>query len=439
MNAEVIIIGAGVSGLAAAVRLVRAGLQVSIIEARPQIGGRIFTRRDTATNTAIELGAEFIHGCPPEIFDLLKERHVKPVAVSGDPWCVDTRVHPCDFFSQIDDLLQKMDDAGRDQSFVDFLGQHPEAPPEIRDRALAYVTGFNAADPKLVSEHWLVQGLRAEEEIGGERAFRIPGGYQVLIEIYRKQLMDAGASILLNTVAENIRWQNGEVEIAANHPTESFTLKAPRALVTLPLGVLQAKAGQPGAIRFIPELPAEKRDALDQLVMGRVIRMTLRFRERFWDEIKPQPGGKKTLAHMSFLFSPDDRFPTWWTTMPEKLPIITAWSPSRCADQLSGLGEFAVAEKALETLSRLLAVGNSELESQLEVAYMHDWQTDPFSRGAYSYVKVGGTGAPHELARPVDKTLFFAGEATDTSGFTGTVHGGIASGHRAAGEILKAL
>lgn len=80
----------------------------------------------------------------------------------------------------------------------------------------------------------------------------------------------------------------------------------------------------------------------------------------------------------------------------------------------------------------------SELESLFEYAYCHDWQTDPFSRGAYSYGKVGDDGAEQALARPVGSTLFFAGEATNVDGHNGTVHGAIATGNRAAAEIVQA-
>ena len=79
-----------------------------------------------------------------------------------------------------------------------------------------------------------------------------------------------------------------------------------------------------------------------------------------------------------------------------------------------------------------------DLQGSLDASYVHDWQTDPFSRGAYSYGKVGAVEAQRELGSPVENTLFFAGEATDTSGNNGTVHGAIASGYRAAGEIIQA-
>jgi monoamine oxidase len=170
--------------------------------------------------------------------------------------------------------------------------------------------------------------------------------------------------------------------------------------------------------------------------MGKVIRITLRFRERFWDAISPPDEKSKTLAAMSFLFSQDDWFPTWWTTMPEKLPIITGWSPNGCADRLASQSRTFVIEQALRSLGRFFNFSEKQMAGLFEAAYFHDWQDDPFSLGAYSYGVVGSDGAQKTLGSPVENTLFFAGEATDTTGHNGTVHGAIASGRRAAQEIL---
>jgi len=125
--------------------------------------------------------------------------------------------------------------------------------------------------------------------------------------------------------------------------------------------------------------------------------------------------------------------------MPQPHPLLTGWAPFRCAERLSGQREDFVKEKALETLSHLLPIEPQKLASLLEAVYVHDWQNDPFSRGAYSYVKVGGKDAPATLSEAVKNTLFFAGEATDLAGNTGTVHGAIASGMRAAKEILRLI
>jgi monoamine oxidase len=75
--------------------------------------------------------------------------------------------------------------------------------------------------------------------------------------------------------------------------------------------------------------------------------------------------------------------------------------------------------------------------SLLEHCWYHDWLHDPFSHGAYSYGLVGGSTAAKRLARPVANTLFFAGEAADGGGRTGTVHGAIGTGYRAAEAVLR--
>jgi monoamine oxidase len=101
------------------------------------------------------------------------------------------------------------------------------------------------------------------------------------------------------------------------------------------------------------------------------------------------------------------------------------------------MSDSEIFDRALESLSSVLHVEKSRAQSELRAAYFHDWDSDPFSRGAYSYVKVGGEGCQQVLGSPIADTLFFAGEATDTSGHNGTVHGAIASGQRAAQDILK--
>ena len=72
-------------------------------------------------------------------------------------------------------------------------------------------------------------------------------------------------------------------------------------------------------------------------------------------------------------------------------------------------------------------------------SWLHNWERDPFSRGAYSYMAVGGNESPAKLARPIKRTIYFAGEASDSEGRTGTVHGALATGARAAKQLLRAL
>jgi monoamine oxidase len=446
-NLDVIVIGAGVAGMSAAIGLSRTGVSVTIVEARDRIGGRVFTLLDPKLNVPVELGAEFIHGRPREILDLLEPRKIPITEVDGDTWCVeDGRLSPCDFFSDIDKILQKMkSQTGKeDQSFSEFLAEHDvelgHSPESERAKkwTTSYVSGFNAADPALVSVKWLVEGMLAEEKIEGDRAFHSPHGYTDLIEIFRKLLQDNNIDVQTNTVVETVQWSSGGVEVSAICPNGTAKLSAACALITVPLGVLQAREDENGAIRFNPELPSEKQDAIRNIMMGKVIRVTLRFRERFWDDLpKYREKNSRSMSDMSFLLSHDDWFPTWWTTAPKKLPIVVGWAPFHCAMRLSGQSEDYVVQQSIQALHRLLGVSTEELNRFLEHAYFHDWQSDPFARGAYSYGKAGYSVAQQALAAPVGNTLFFAGEATDIAGHNGTVHGAIASGLRAVREIIQ--
>lgn len=440
--ADVIVIGAGMAGLAAAARLGQSGFWVWILEARNRIGGRVLTHTDRSLGAPIELGAEFIHGFPPEIWEPLQRSNIKVTEVEGENWCVDDgHLHPCRFFAQVDRILEKMDDEAPDESFLQFLERTSPRTAyfrqaNARSRALGYIVGFNAADPNLVGVHWLVKGMQAEESIQGQRAFRAVNGYESLLAIFREQLSETGASFRMETVVKSVEWSPGEVTITAHDRDGSSTFKTSRVVITVPLAILKAPPGELGAIQFTPGLQKEKVAALDKLEMGKVIRLVLKFKQRFWERVSPA-NREETLANMSFLFSQDEWFPTWWTAMPEKTPIITGWAPFDCAERLTAKSAVFVVNQGLETLGRLLSIGVGDLQHSLEDAYFHDWQSDPFSRGAYSYGKVGADGAQEALGRPIENTLFFAGEATDTSGHNGTVHGAIASGYRAAEDVLR--
>jgi len=446
-RADVIIIGAGIAGLTAADALSKAGLRVIILEARDRIGGRIFTQLDPECGFPIELGAEFIHGRPPILLDRIQRERLSVREIKGEPWCREfdadkhSRLVPCgDFWKQTEHILSEMNyNKSRDRSFARFLNSPKlrRFDPHEKSHATNYVEGFNAARAHDVSVNWLVRSMRAEEEIDGDRQFRIVGGYGVLVEAIGKRIVGAGVRIETKTVVSRIRWSKAKVAIAARRNGSGISYSAPRVLVTLPLGVLQAAKKQLGAVEFRPALPEKKR-ALTKLKMGEVVRVDLRFANRFWERIRPSGSGK-SLSKMTFLFSHEDVFPTWWTAFPETAPLISAWSPSWHAEELIGRPHSYIAWRALAKLAGAFSTTTEHLQEMLKEAYAQDWQADPFARGAYSYVMVGGERAAEVLAKPVAGTLFFAGEATATDGHNGTVHGAITTAERAVKEVLKTV
>ena len=118
---------------------------------------------------------------------------------------------------------------------------------------------------------------------------------------------------------------------------------------------------------------------------------------------------------------------------------MVGWAGGSRAVRLSQLAPEEIEARALASLSRALRVPMRRLHGMVTGAWSHNWQQDPFARGAYSYQMVGGAGAPARLALPVRGTLFFAGEATNPGGGTGTVDGAIATGQRAAKQVVRAL
>jgi len=145
------------------------------------------------------------------------------------------------------------------------------------------------------------------------------------------------------------------------------------------------------------------------------------------------------MGDLSFLFTDDPQFPTWWTSNPLPYPILTGWAAGPNAGVHTGRSKNEIVRSAVQSLARIMRIVEPELRRQMTESFMHDWQEDPFSCSAYSYAAVGGMDAAAKLAEPVLGTLYFAGEATNSDGYNGTVHGAIATGLRAAKELLQSL
>jgi monoamine oxidase len=433
---EVVVIGAGVAGLACAQALCEAGLRVTILEARSRVGGRIWTVHPSLTNAPVELGAEFIHGLPREVWQIVERAGLQTHELTGNRWRLEqARLVPMSgSWDLIDAIFSRIDESASDESFQDFLERAcGDLPQHTRIEATAYVEGFHACNVSRISAHALARWYRSDREIQGHRGFRFPNGYEGLVRALVAATKQDLLTVRLNTVVTEIAWNPGTVEVTAQSPDQQphASIRADAVVITLPLGVLQAPLGTGGAVRFRPEL-TEKADALKQLEMGTAIRLVLCFRHCFWTDPKLV---QSPMLDMSFLSSPEELFPTWWSSVGSAM--LTGWSGGVRAEQLSGRGNASITECGLEVLHHIFGVPLETLQGLVQESFVHDWHSDPYSRGAYSYVLADSEEPARRLAAPVGNTLFFAGEATDFSGHNGTVHGAIASGQRAATELLS--
>jgi monoamine oxidase len=201
------------------------------------------------------------------------------------------------------------------------------------------------------------------------------------------------------------------------------------AVITLPLGVLQQRA-----VTFVPE-PVGILRAAALARVGNVRRIELIFSKRFWSQ-SDNPTDGVSFEEMSFLYSVHEILPTWWTQYPARNGCLTAWAGGPRARALEKMNPAQLAETACDALSRIFHLPHREIHSRLLECHSHNWQNDPLSLGAYSYLPVGALDAPGRMSEPVSNTLYFAGEHTDTTGHWGTVHAALRSGLRAAEQIL---
>ncbi|HJZ67245.1 MAG TPA: NAD(P)/FAD-dependent oxidoreductase [Blastocatellia bacterium] len=436
---DVLVIGAGVAGLAAAREIGAAGFSVAVLEARDRIGGRIFTIRDDKCPAPIELGAEFVHGRPQKTREIVNAAGLRLYEVAQSHWQFrdGILIKSGEFWSELDQIMNGMKDVReRDLSFNEYLDKYcGDQSDEAKSIATMFVQGFHAARADVVSVKSLNQGNDAADQIEGDRQFRISGGYDGLVQWLERECRSAGVSFHLNAVVNEVRWSRNNVEVTTDRERH---YEAARAVVTLPLGVLQAPSTETGAVRFVPEI-TDKQVAARALRMGPVVKINLLFREAFWENLDlPSTDGRERLANLGFIHSAGEPIPTWWTQLPVRAPMLVGWAGGPAGEKLHGDKQLII-DRALNSLNRIFGISNSCVEDSLQAVYMHNWNQDRFTRGAYSYVAVGGLDAQAQLGRPVEDTLFFAGEATNTGGHSGTVHGAISTGLRAAREVLSSF
>ena len=365
----------------------------------------------------------FIHGRPPQLWALIEEAGLTTYERGGD------------FLELAENQLQQREDdladdeplealktfRGPDCSFANYLARF-DLDPTTAAAECGYIEGFNAADATQASALALGRQQQAEDAIEGDRVWRIVEGYDRLPRFLAARAQAAGAQLHLNAAVRAIDWDHGAVNINLQ---DGRNFNATQAVITLPLGVLQA-----GSVAFDPE-PEAILNAAQGMRMGAVLRFTLEFAQPVWP------------ANMSFLLTPDLNPSVWWTAHaadpachPATPSTLTGWTGGPRALPLLALGAEPIKQLALTSAATAFNLPKATLEANLRGFHLHDWQADPAFHGSYSWVAVNGLGASAAMTQPLGNTLFFAGEHTDTTGHWGTVHAAYGSGLRAAQQIL---
>jgi monoamine oxidase len=438
MRADVVVIGAGVAGLAAARRLHEAGVRVVVLEARSRIGGRVFTARTAASPMPIELGAEFLHGDAPQTREIADAAGLTSVEIDGARLrAAGGRLTRIDgFWRRIDRILGQADArVTPDRPLSELFAERPGGSRFAEDRALAreFVEGFHAAELDRISERAVASGGNPGEDRAEQRMGRLIDGYD-RIPLWLAEPL--GRSVHIAHVVTQVRWREGQVDVVARRRGGETHVRARAAIVTLPIALLHEGVRGRGAVEFSPPLPVRVREAASRVAMGHVARIGLLFDRPLAELADARTGAM--LQRAAFVQARGIDVPVWWTPYPLRSGLMVGWAGGPSAMQLDG-GPAAFRARAVRSLGEIVRMQPRTLERHLTGAFTHDWQHDPFARGAYSYPLVGGADAARRLARPVRRTLFLAGEATDADGATATVHGAIASGRRAAEQVRRVL
>jgi monoamine oxidase len=411
----VLVVGAGIAGLAAAQKLKNKGFTVTILEAQNRIGGRIHTSLDTGV--PFDEGASWIHGISGNPISNLANLAGAAIRTTDDDSyvCVDingSRYSDSDYQRKqrnFERMLETLSERGAiGTSFQTVFNQN--YPNEAQDRLWkffisSYLT-FDTGDLDQLSSRYYNEG----EVFGGAEAI-LPQGYQALTD-YLAQ----GQDIRLQERLTSLDYQSNKVKAQT---ASGQTFEADYAVVTLPLGVLKRNQ-----IAFSPDLPTHKKEAIAKVGYNCVNKFLLTWENAFWEN-------KDYLSYTPNEVDKYNYFVNLHKFGTPKPALLT----------------FAYAEAARQTESLSDAQIVGEIMTHLRVMYGNDipeptafartrWQSNPYSYGGYSFTALQ-TEMHHfdDLAQDLQKRVFFAGEHTHKEYFS-TAHGAYLSGIREADKII---
>ena len=427
-TSDVLIIGAGVAGLAAAQTLVQAGVNVRVLEGRDRLGGRLWTSRAWA-DVPLDMGASWIHGVRGNPITAVAEEAGLPTIptdadksityhTDGQPLTRQQERELEELQETMAEILAEAQDEDPDyavQTIIDWAVEEYDLSDEERrwvDFSVNSIIEHEYAGSSIeLSTHWFDDG----DAFGGEDVL-FPQGYDQVAAFLAR-----GVPVELGQVVREIGWERGRVLVTVEGGNTAV-YEADAAIITLPLGVLKA-----GVVRFRPSLPSAKQEAIAGLGMGLLNKCYFRFPSRFW------PSGYDWLQYIP------PRKGEWaeWISLADALdqPILLGFNAADFGRQIEGWTDAQIVENGMATLRHIFGANVPDpLEYQIT-----RWASDPFAGGSYSFNALGSTPAMRDtLADAVNETLFWAGEATSRD-YPGTVHGAYLSGVAAAEQLLRTL
>lgn len=409
----VIVIGAGISGLAAAKKLKEQGFIIRILEAQEKVGGRL--RTDRSLGVAFDEGASWIHGINGNPITSLAQQAGMQTAHTDDEslrsYDIGGAARSNTVYSDAEDefyaILETLMNSGNaNQSFETvFNSLHPAyANDRLWKFFLSTYLTFDTGDLNRLSSLLYHEG----ETFGDDERISI-NGYDTI-----PTYLASGLDIQLNQKVTKIHYSDAKVKITHNE-NES---EADYVIITVPLGVLKAST-----IQFIPALPVAKQNAIQKVGMNCVNKFLLTWDAAFWDDVQ----------YITYTPEARDKF-NYFVNIKKNQPTVNALMTFAYADYARQTEIMTDAEIINEIMLHLKDIYGNNIPNPSNMLRTK-WQSNENSFGAYSYTAVG-TEMRHfdDLAESVNDKLFFAGEHTEADYFS-TVHGAYLSGLREADKI----
>jgi len=403
---EIVVIGAGAAGVAAARRLHDQRIATVLLEARHRVGGRAWTYR--AGEHALDLGCGWLHSADENEWAALAPRLGFGVDESPPPWSrpaltvnfsaaeqAEYRAAWERFYAGIDAVAAE----DSDRPMSDCL--EPAAPwnPILR----AMVTYINGAEAEKIS---IREYARYHDS---ELNRRVRQGYGALIEAYAAPL-----DIRTDCPVTLIDHSGARLRIV----TPRGDISARGAVIAVPPGVLANES-----LRFAPALP-QKLEAAHALPLGVA------------DKVFLSVDNADDLPRDTRVYGSTTTHETGsYTLRPFGRPVVEGYFGGAFARALEHEGDGAFAAFAIEQLVGALG---GDMRKRLAPIAGSAWARDRFSLGSYSYGNPGAQAARASLAAPSDGRLFFAGEHCSEKDFS-TAHGAYRTGVKAADAAIRAL